>query len=107
MVWNAGYMVARVLGAAPVLADAIIDQLAAPSDKATDAGMALACRMLELTLDFRPHPPRATFLVCPHLVFWAGNFIVSKVTYQKHLFKFHKHLKSAQVEPMSRKYTVQ
>lgn len=34
-------MVARVLGAAPVLADAIIDQLAAPSDKATDAGMQL------------------------------------------------------------------
>ncbi len=32
-------MVARVLGAAPVLADAIIDQLAAPSDRATDAGM--------------------------------------------------------------------
>lgn len=31
-------MVARVLGAAPVLADAIIDQLAAPSDKATNAG---------------------------------------------------------------------
>ena len=31
-------MVARVLGAAPVLADAIIDQLAAPSDRATDAG---------------------------------------------------------------------
>lgn len=35
---STGYMVARVLGAAPVLADAIIDQLAAPSDKATDAG---------------------------------------------------------------------
>lgn len=35
---HAGYMVARVLGAAPVLADAIIDQLAAPSDKATHAG---------------------------------------------------------------------
>lgn len=33
-------MVARVLGAAPVLADAIIDQLAAPSDKATNAGTA-------------------------------------------------------------------
>lgn len=32
-------MVARVLGAAPVLADAIIDQLAAPSDRATDAGV--------------------------------------------------------------------
>lgn len=32
-------MVARVLGAAPVLADAIIDQLAAPSDKATHAGV--------------------------------------------------------------------
>ncbi len=37
-------MVARVLGAAPVLADAIIDQLAAPSDKATDAGMHLIQR---------------------------------------------------------------
>lgn len=35
---STGYMVARVLGAAPVLADAIIDQLAAPSDKATNAG---------------------------------------------------------------------
>lgn len=35
---STGYMVARVLGAAPVLADAIIDQLAAPSDRATDAG---------------------------------------------------------------------
>lgn len=34
-------MVARVLGAAPVLADAIIDQLAAPSDKATNAGRQL------------------------------------------------------------------
>ena len=39
--WHAGYMVARVLGAAPVLADAIIDQLAAPSDKATNAGRRL------------------------------------------------------------------
>ena len=38
---HAGYMVARVLGAAPVLADAIIDQLAAPSDKAKHAGVLL------------------------------------------------------------------
>jgi hypothetical protein len=37
-------MVARVLGAAPVLADAIIDQLAAPSDRATDAGMQCSVR---------------------------------------------------------------
>ena len=36
-------MVARVLGAAPVLADAIIDQLAAPSDKAIDTGLDLTC----------------------------------------------------------------
>lgn len=39
-------MVARVLGAAPILADAIIDQLAAPSDKAVNAGVSLvACLM--------------------------------------------------------------
>ncbi len=37
-------MVARVLGAAPVLADAIIDQLAAPSDRATDAGVLCSVR---------------------------------------------------------------
>lgn len=49
MLSNAGYMVARVLGAAPVLADAIIDQLAAPSDKATDAGITLAGHLLEMT----------------------------------------------------------
>ena len=36
-----GYMVARVLGAAPILADAVIAQLAAPSDKAIDTGMPL------------------------------------------------------------------
>ena len=34
----AGYMVARVLGAAPVLADSIVDQLASSSDRAIDAG---------------------------------------------------------------------
>ena len=39
-------MVARVLGAAPVLADAIIDQLAAPSDRATDAGMLCIVRLM-------------------------------------------------------------
>ncbi len=39
-------MVARVLGAAPVLADAIIDQLAAPSDRATDAGRLCSVRPL-------------------------------------------------------------
>lgn len=42
----AGYMVARVLGAAPILADAVIDQLAAPSDKAVDTGTLRAlCNM--------------------------------------------------------------
>ena len=35
---SAGYMVARALGAAPTIADAIIDQLASPTDTARDAG---------------------------------------------------------------------
>lgn len=35
---STGYMVARVLGAAPVLADSIVDQLASSSDRAIDAG---------------------------------------------------------------------
>lgn len=34
----AGYMVARMLGMAPTLADAVIDQLALKSDKAEAAG---------------------------------------------------------------------
>ncbi len=33
----AGYMVARMLGAAPVLADAIVEQLCAASDAATQS----------------------------------------------------------------------
>ena len=33
----AGYMVARALGAAPTIADSIIDQLAAPMDRASSA----------------------------------------------------------------------
>ena len=32
-----GYMVARALGAAPTIADSIIDQLAAPTDRASSA----------------------------------------------------------------------
>lgn len=38
MVLLAGFMVSRMLGVAPTIADAIIDQLAKPSDKATAAG---------------------------------------------------------------------
>lgn len=34
----AGFMVSRMLGVAPTIADAIIDQLAKPADKATAAG---------------------------------------------------------------------
>ena len=34
---SAGYMVARALGAAPTIADSIIDQLAAPTDRASSA----------------------------------------------------------------------
>lgn len=34
---GAGYMVARMLGAAPVLADAIVEALCSASDKATDS----------------------------------------------------------------------
>ena len=53
---RAGYMVARVLGAAPILADAIIDQLAAPSDKAVDAGMSPMCYMVvQLAVSVVPH----------------------------------------------------
>lgn len=35
---STGFMVSRMLGAAPTVADAIIDQLARPTDKAVDAG---------------------------------------------------------------------
>ncbi|PSC67972.1 Lycopene beta chloroplastic [Micractinium conductrix] len=41
---STGYMVSRVIGAAPLIADAIIDQLSAVSDKATDAHLARAPR---------------------------------------------------------------
>jgi lycopene beta-cyclase len=37
-------MVSRVLGAAPLVADAIIDQLHSPADRATDASTARAPR---------------------------------------------------------------
>lgn len=37
---STGYMVARMLGAAPALADAIVDQLSAPSDRAVNASAA-------------------------------------------------------------------
>lgn len=37
-------MVSRMLGAAPTIADAIIDQLARPTDKATAAGELTAAR---------------------------------------------------------------
>ncbi|MEW5318362.1 MAG: hypothetical protein WDW38_009587 [Sanguina aurantia] len=37
---STGFMVARTLGAAPTVADAIIDQLSSPSDKANTAGVA-------------------------------------------------------------------
>ncbi|GLC47197.1 hypothetical protein PLESTB_001621900 [Pleodorina starrii] len=38
---STGFMVSRVMGAAPTVADAIIDQLSKPADKATDAGASL------------------------------------------------------------------
>ena len=41
---STGYMVARVLGAAPLVADTIIDQLSSVADKATDAHLAAAPR---------------------------------------------------------------
>ncbi len=41
---STGYMIARVLGAAPAAADAIIDALSSPGDKAEDAGAARAPR---------------------------------------------------------------
>jgi len=37
---SAGFMVSRMLGVAPTIADAIIDQLSRPTDKATAAGEA-------------------------------------------------------------------
>nr|ANY98896.1 chloroplast lycopene beta-cyclase [Dunaliella salina]QIW94443.1 carotene synthesis related protein [Dunaliella salina] len=37
---STGFMMTRMLGSAPVVADAIIDQLSRPTDKATDAGAA-------------------------------------------------------------------
>ena len=37
----AGFMVSRMLGVAPTIADAIIDQLSRPSDKAVAAGALL------------------------------------------------------------------
>nr|WJE87832.1 lycopene beta-cyclase [Chlorella sorokiniana] len=41
---STGYMVSRVLGAAPLVADAIIDQLSSVSDKATDGHLPRAPR---------------------------------------------------------------
>ncbi|GFR49762.1 hypothetical protein Agub_g11924 [Astrephomene gubernaculifera] len=38
---STGFMMARMLGAAPTVADAIIDQLSTPGDKAADAGAPL------------------------------------------------------------------
>ncbi|GLI71151.1 hypothetical protein VaNZ11_016251 [Volvox africanus] len=38
---STGFMISRMLGAAPTVADAIIDQLSRPADKATNAGSAL------------------------------------------------------------------
>jgi hypothetical protein len=35
---TAGFMVSRMLGVAPTIADAIVEQLAKPRDKAVDAG---------------------------------------------------------------------
>ncbi len=35
---STGFMMSRMLGAAPTVADAIIDQLSRPADKATNAG---------------------------------------------------------------------
>lgn len=35
---STGFMVSRTLGAAPTVADAIIDQLSSPSDKANTSG---------------------------------------------------------------------
>ncbi len=34
----AGFMMTRMLGSAPIVADAIVDQLSRPTDKATDSG---------------------------------------------------------------------
>jgi hypothetical protein len=44
---GAGYMVARMLGAAPVLADAVIEQLCAASDAASDADRPLGAETEE------------------------------------------------------------
>ncbi|KAG2430978.1 hypothetical protein HYH02_013511 [Chlamydomonas schloesseri] len=38
---STGFMISRMMGAAPTVADAIVDQLSRPADKATDAGAAL------------------------------------------------------------------
>lgn len=38
---STGFMVARMLGAAPTVADAIVDQLSRPADRATNAGAAM------------------------------------------------------------------
>ena len=57
-------MVARVLGAAPILADAIIDQLAAPSDKAVNVGVLL-------------------LLPLPHWFFWQLQFCIEADTRQR------------------------
>ena len=40
----AGYMVSRMLGAAPVLADAVVEALCSPSDRATDSHHPLGAR---------------------------------------------------------------
>ena len=44
---STGYMVSRVLGAAPLVADAIIDQLSSVCDRAADAGAGAAPRSAE------------------------------------------------------------
>ncbi len=38
---STGFMVSRMLGAAPQLADSIVEQLSSPADKAADAGARL------------------------------------------------------------------
>jgi len=41
---STGFMVSRALGAAPLVADSIVDQLSRPSDRAADAGVSRAPR---------------------------------------------------------------
>ncbi|KAG2488086.1 hypothetical protein HYH03_013389 [Edaphochlamys debaryana] len=60
---STGFMVGRMLGAAPLVADTIIEQLSRPADRAADAGMATRPSSEEEATDMAHHVWRAMWPV--------------------------------------------